>query len=70
VVLVLWSDVVSTVSMVLHGFCHPLHQLSLDCHHIHKFRWGWWRLVWLKLVLLLILLGFSMLSFIFWALGW
>jgi hypothetical protein len=26
---------------VLHGFCHPLHQLSLDCHHFHRVRWGW-----------------------------
>jgi hypothetical protein len=26
---------------VLHGFCHPLHQLSLDRHHFHQVRWGW-----------------------------
>jgi hypothetical protein len=25
---------------VLHGFFHPLHQLSLDRHHIHQVRWG------------------------------
>jgi hypothetical protein len=39
--LVLRSDTVPTVATVLHGFCHPLHQLSLDHHHIHQFRWGW-----------------------------
>jgi hypothetical protein len=26
---------------VLHGFRHPLHQLSLDRHHFHQVRWGW-----------------------------
>jgi hypothetical protein len=40
-VLVLRSDAVSTVAMVFHGFSHPLHQLSLDRHHIHQVRWGW-----------------------------
>jgi hypothetical protein len=54
---------------VLHGFHHPLHQLSLDRHHIYQVWWGWRRLVRLRLVLLLILLGFSILSFSFWALG-
>jgi hypothetical protein len=49
---------------VLHGFCHALHQLSLDRHHIHKVRWGR-RLVQLWLVLLLILPSFSILSFSF-----
>jgi hypothetical protein len=32
------SGAVSTVASVLHGFCHPLHQLSLDRHHIHQVR--------------------------------
>jgi hypothetical protein len=64
-VLVLRSGVVPTVAAVLHGLCHPLHQLSLDRHHIHQVRWGWWRLVRLRPVLLLILLGFSILSFSF-----
>jgi hypothetical protein len=62
-VLVLRSDMIPTFAMVLHGFCHPLHQLSLDNHHVHQVRWWWWRLV-----LLFILLGFSILSFSFWAL--
>jgi hypothetical protein len=26
---------------VLHGFSHPLHQLSLERHHLHQVRWGW-----------------------------
>jgi hypothetical protein len=26
---------------VLHGFCHPLHQLSPDRHYFHRVRWGW-----------------------------
>jgi hypothetical protein len=40
-VLVLRSDAVSTVATVLHGFRHPLHQLSLGRHHFHQVRWGW-----------------------------
>jgi hypothetical protein len=40
-VIVLRSDAVSPVATVLHGFCHPLHQLSLDRHHFHQVRWGW-----------------------------
>jgi hypothetical protein len=37
---------------VLHGFSNPLHQLSLERHHLHQVRWGWWRLVRLRLALL------------------
>jgi hypothetical protein len=59
------SDVVPTVATVLHGFRHPLHQLSMDSHHIHQVRWWRQRLVRLRLVLLLILLSFSILSFSF-----
>jgi hypothetical protein len=66
-VLVLQSGAVPTIATLLHGFCHPLHQLSVDRHHIHQVRWGWRRLVWLRLVLLLMLLSFSMLNFSFWA---
>jgi hypothetical protein len=44
---------------VLHGFRHPLHQLSLERHHLHQVRWGWWGLVWLRLALL----GSSLLNF-------
>jgi hypothetical protein len=51
-VLVLRSDTVSTVATVLHGFSNPLHQLSLERHHLHQVRWGWWRLVRLRLALL------------------
>jgi hypothetical protein len=50
---------------VLHGFRHPLHQLSLECHHLHQVRWGWWRLVRLRLASL----GSSLLSFGLRALG-
>jgi hypothetical protein len=66
----LQSSAVYTVAMVLHGFCHPLHELILDRHHIHQVRWGWRRLVRLRLALLLFLLSSSMLSFSFRALGW
>jgi hypothetical protein len=44
---------------VLHGFRHPLHQLSLKRHHFHQVRWGWWWLVRLRLTLL----GRSLLNF-------
>jgi hypothetical protein len=37
---------------VLHGLRHPLHQLSLERHHLHQVRWGWWWLVRLRLSLL------------------
>jgi hypothetical protein len=30
--------VVPTVATMLHGFLHPLHQLSLDHHHFHQVR--------------------------------
>jgi hypothetical protein len=50
-VLVWWAIAVLTVATVLHGFRHPLHQLSLNIHYVHQVGWWRWRLLWLRLVL-------------------
>jgi hypothetical protein len=50
---------------VLHGFLHPLHQLSLERHHFYQVRRGWWWLVRLRLAFLgrsLLNLGFRVLG--------
>jgi hypothetical protein len=62
--------VVPTIASVLHGFRHPLHQLSLQGHHVHQFEWWRWQLLRLRLALLRFGLSFLLFVINFRVLGW